>query len=109
MRLGQYDTEYCSLWVNKDGHAFIAVRGTEFNAKDLLSDVEIAVTGTVPGQDEIVPQIQRMLRDLSPDVMVDAGAHSPCSRGRTRPTRKSKSGSGNHSSTILLAVLFQAC
>ena len=76
MRLGQYDTEYCSLWVNKDGHAFIAVRGTEFNAKDLLSDVEIAVTGTVPGQDEIVPQIQRMLRDLSPDVMVDAGAHS---------------------------------
>jgi len=34
------------------------------------------VSGTVPGQAELVPEIQRILRDLSPDVTVDAGAHS---------------------------------
>jgi hypothetical protein len=53
------------------------VRGTKLTSgKDLLQDAEILVSGTVPGQSEIVPQIQRILRDLSPDVTVDAGAHS---------------------------------
>lgn len=76
-RVPQYDTNYCSLWINQDGHAFIAVRGTKLTSGyDLLQDAEIAVTGTVPGQDEVVPEIQRMLHDLSPDVIVDAGAHS---------------------------------
>jgi hypothetical protein len=76
-RLPQYDSEYVSLWINQDGHAYIAVRGTKLTSgKDLLQDAEILVSGTVPGQSEIVPQIQRILRDLSPDVTVDAGAHS---------------------------------
>ncbi len=76
-RLPQYDSEYVSLWVNQDGHAYIAVRGTKVSSgKDLLSDAEILVSGTVPGQSEIVPEIQRILRDMSPDVTVDAGAHS---------------------------------
>jgi hypothetical protein len=76
-RLPQYDSEYVSLWVNQDGHAYIAVRGTKVTSgKDLLSDAEILVSGTVPGQSEIVPEIQHILRDLSPDVTVDAGAHS---------------------------------
>jgi hypothetical protein len=76
-RLPQYDSEYVSLWVNQDGHAYIAVRGTKVSSgKDLLQDAEILVSGTVPGQSEIVPEIQRILRDMSPDVTVDAGAHS---------------------------------
>ena len=76
-RLPQYDSEYVSLWVNQDGHAYIAVRGTKLTSgKDLLQDAEILVSGTVPGQSEIVPEIQHILRDLSPDVTVDAGAHS---------------------------------
>ena len=76
-RLPQYDSEYVSLWINQDGHAYIAVRGTKpTSGKDLLADAAILVSGTVPGQSEIVPDMKRILRDLSPDVTVDAGAHS---------------------------------
>ena len=40
-----------SVWVNQDGHAYIAVRGTKLTSgKDLLQDAEILVSGTVPGQ-----------------------------------------------------------
>ena len=43
--------------------------------RDLIDDVEIAFTGNV-AVDEIKDEMQRILKDTSPDVTVDAGGHS---------------------------------
>ena len=63
------------MWQNRDGHVYIACRGTKMQLRDLIDDVEIAFTGNV-AVDEIKDEMQRILKDTSPDVIVDAGGHS---------------------------------
>ena len=74
-RLVQYDSNYLSVWQNRDGHVYIACRGTKMDLRDLIEDMEIMFTGDV-AVDEISEELQRILKDVSPDVIVDAGAHS---------------------------------
>ena len=74
-RLPQYDSNYLGVWQNRDGHIYIACRGTKMELRDLIDDVEIAFTGNV-AVDEIKDEMQRILKDTSPDVIVDAGGHS---------------------------------
>ena len=64
------------MWQNRDGHLYIAVRGTEMAASDLLQDVSIMMAGRVPFVQEVAEEMQRILKDVDPDVIVDAGGHS---------------------------------
>ena len=75
-RLVKYDSTYCAVWQNRDGHLYIAVRGTELAASDLLQDISIMMAGRVPFVKEVAEEMQRILKDVDPDVIVDAGGHS---------------------------------
>ena len=75
-RLVKYDSNYCAVWQNRDGHLYIAVRGTEMAASDLLQDMSIMMAGRVPFVKEVAEEMQRILKDVDPDVIVDAGGHS---------------------------------
>ena len=72
-RLPEYDTDLISVWHQRDGEAFIAVRGTKLNLKNLSQDVALAGGREGTTNSEVENIMDRM--DAS-GVKYDVGAHS---------------------------------
>ena len=74
-RQTQFDSQYCTVWDNLDGHRLIAVRGTRGDrAEDIGQDVLIGLAGTTTNR--IGQEMQRIVDATDSHVILDVAAHS---------------------------------
>jgi hypothetical protein len=69
----QFDSDYVSVWDNRDGHRLVAVRGTQ-GAGDILEDIAVGVSGH--STDAIGAEILQILASTPQGTVVDLAAHS---------------------------------
>lgn len=73
-RVSEFDSNYITVFDNPDGHRFVAVRGTKFNAQDLAEDALIGVAGRPTNR--VGAELKRVLDNTEPGRVCDVGGHS---------------------------------